>query len=69
MADPIKTAKSMFDNFLSKVDPESVGPAESQIQIADPSAGGLARAAKLSPKRRKQIAKKAARVRWTDDKS
>ena len=28
------------------------------------SSGGVARAAKLSPKRRKQIAKKAAQARW-----
>jgi hypothetical protein len=65
MADPIKTAKGMFDNFLSKVDPEAVGPAEAQIQVANPSAGGKARAANMSPKRRKQIAKKAAKTRWS----
>jgi hypothetical protein len=31
--------------------------------------GGKARAAKLSPKRRKEIAKKAARARWGKKKS
>ena len=30
--------------------------------------GGLARAAKLSPKKRSQIAKKAAQARWTNIK-
>lgn len=64
MANPIKTAKNIFDHFLSKVDPEAVGPAEAQIQVANPYAGGKARAVNLSPKRRKQIAKKAAKARW-----
>ncbi len=31
------------------------------------SAGGLARAAKLSPERRKSIAQSAARMRWNTD--
>ncbi|PYS50048.1 MAG: hypothetical protein DMF68_08330 [Acidobacteria bacterium] len=30
--------------------------------------GGLARAAKLSPKKRKEIAKKAAKMRWAKPK-
>ena len=72
MADPIKTAKGMFDNFLSKHDPLSMpgfDPEAKDVQaqaagLKGASKGGIARAASLTPEKRKRIAKKAARVRW-----
>jgi hypothetical protein len=72
MADPIKTAKSMFDNFLSKADPlsmpgyspEAKNPQAQAAGLKGAKRGGIARAASLSRKRRQQIAKKAARARW-----
>jgi hypothetical protein len=72
MADPIKTAKQMFDEFLSKADPASMPDYDPKAK--DPQAqsagrkGGLkgakVRAASLSQARRRAIAKKAARARW-----
>jgi hypothetical protein len=66
MANAIKTAKQMFDQFLSKHDPDAVptiGEPEATIgELA--SKGGHARAANLTPAKRHQIAKKAARTRW-----
>jgi hypothetical protein len=67
MANPVKAAKQMFDQFLAKADPEAPLP-----QIAEPEAtigahasrGGIARAASLAPKKRRQIAKRAAKARW-----
>jgi len=72
MADPIKTAKRMFDDFLSKADPEAMpdyhpDAVDLQAQAAGAKGakqGGLARAANLTPKKRRQIAKLAARARW-----
>ena len=68
--DPIKLAKGIFDEFLAKSDPESVGP----ILEKDPHAqaagrkgglkGGKVRALRLSVKQRKDIASKAAKSRW-----
>ena len=72
--DPIEIAHSIFEDFLSKHDPESVTPKEPEGK--DPKkqaagrkggiAGGQARAAKLSPRKRRAIAKKAAEARWKD---
>ena len=72
MADPIKTAKGMFDNFLSKVDPvampgyspDAKDPQSRAAGLKGARGGGMARAASLTPKKRHQIAKKAARARW-----
>jgi hypothetical protein len=72
MADPIKTAKSMFDNFLSKADPlampgyspDAKDPQARAAGLKGARAGGIARAASLTPKRRNQIARKAANSRW-----
>jgi len=70
--DPIEVAKDVFDQFLSIADPESVQPKEPEPK--DPKrvaagkvggkVGGPARAASLTPRKRKQIAKKAATSRW-----
>jgi hypothetical protein len=72
MADPIKTAKGMFDQFLSKHDPLAMpnfDPTAKDPQAKAASAkgarkGGLARAASLSRAGRRKIAKKAAKTRW-----
>ena len=72
MADPIKTAKHIFDNFLSKADPASMpnydpNAKDAQAQAAGRKGGakgGKARALKLSRAQRKVIARKAAQARW-----
>lgn len=68
MAHPVKVAKQMFDQFLSKRDPDSVPPnieePQAQITPALAAKGGRARAAALTPKKRRQIAKNAAKARW-----
>jgi hypothetical protein len=69
MANPVKAAKQMFDQFLTKVDPESADESPT-VSLRDghnlASQGGLARAASLSPKKRRQIAKRAAKARWSN---
>ncbi len=75
-ADPILTAARIFQEVTG----EPVGkPAKTQppAREKNPAAvalgklggakGGKARAAKLSAKRRAEIARKAARARWTKD--
>jgi hypothetical protein len=62
----------MFDEFLSKADPVAIPHYERnaidlQAQAAGVKGarqGGFARAESLTPKRRRQIAKKAASARW-----
>ena len=62
----------MFDEFLSKADPLAVpifnpDAKDQQAQAAGMKGarlGGMARAANLTRKKRKEIAKKAARMRW-----
>jgi hypothetical protein len=71
--DPVQIAKSIYDQFLTKNDPDSV-PSEPQPDIPNPKAqaagrkgglvGGNARAKSLTPRKRRQIAKKAAKARW-----
>ncbi len=75
--DPIKSAKRVLDEIIAKHDPESI--ALEKVKAAEASGknpaavalgrlgglkGGKARAEKLSPRKRKQIAKKAALTRW-----
>jgi hypothetical protein len=70
--DPVEIAHSIFDDFLSKHDPDSV--TEKPPEGKDPKrqasgrkgglVGGKARAEKLSSRKRKTIAKKAAQTRW-----
>lgn len=71
--DAIETAKSIFDQFLAKSDPDSITEQpetetkDEKRQAAGRAGGrkgGKARATKLSAKKRKDIATKAARVRW-----
>jgi hypothetical protein len=50
------------------VDPDAgKNPAAIALSKLGASKGGKARAAKLSPQKRKQIAKKAAKKRWSGD--
>jgi hypothetical protein len=70
--DPVEIAHSIFDDFLSKHDPDSVTPKEPEGKDPKRQAagrkgglkGGKVRAEKLSPTKRKEIAKKASRTRW-----
>jgi hypothetical protein len=72
MADPIKTAKHIFDEFLSKADPASMPNYDSNAKDAQAQAagrkggrkGGPARAVRLSPLQRSKIAANAAKSRW-----
>jgi len=72
MADPIKTAKHIFDQFLSKADPESMPNYDPQAKDAKAQKagrkggkrGGSARASKLPSKKRREIARLAAVHRW-----
>ena len=56
--DEITVAKSIFDEIVEFTEHE-VTPKEKRAR-----SGGKARAAKLSPAKRKEIAKKAADKRW-----
>lgn len=71
--DPVEIAHSIFDDFLSKHDPDSV--TEKPPESKDPKRqaagrkggekGGAARTKALSETERKEIAKKAAKARWS----
>jgi hypothetical protein len=73
MADPIKTAKHIFDQFLSKADPASMpdynpNTKDPQAQAAGRKggkAGGPERARRLTANKRRRIAKQAAAARWS----
>lgn len=60
-------AKRILDIFTGEVK-EEPPPEKNQAAVAlgrlGASKGGKARAAKLSPKKRKEIAKRAAEARW-----
>lgn len=80
--DPTIFAKSVFDHIVNKYDPEAAKASavadEASKPEKNPAAvalgklgghkGGMARAASLSPRKRKQIAKKAAAARWDKEK-
>jgi hypothetical protein len=69
--DPLRAAKQIFDEFLSRHDPDAgITPETKSLRAVaagrkGAQKGGLARAAALSPERRKRIAKKAAKARWS----
>jgi len=77
MADPIKAAKRIFDQFLSKADPASMpdydpkakDPQKQEAGRSGGKKGGAARAATLSEKERHKIAMKAAKSRWNSTKN
>lgn len=72
--DPSQFARSVLDRIIEKYDPEAVSdqPAEPNPKNERAQAagrlgglkGGKARAAQLSPAKRKKIASKAAKARW-----
>ena len=73
--DPNLFAKGVLDQIIAKHDPESIAEeAEVKESGKNPAAvalgrlggrkGGKARSEKLSPAKRKAIARKAAKARW-----
>jgi hypothetical protein len=74
--DPVEIAHSIFDDFLSKHDPDSV--TEKPPEAKDPKRqaagrkgrlkGAAVRATSLSAEKRTEIARKAAKVRWSKSK-
>lgn len=74
--DPAQLAKLMIDIASGEVEDREV---ESASEGKDPAAvslgrrgglkGGVARAAKMAPERRTEIAAKAAKARWNKKKS
>jgi hypothetical protein len=70
MANPVKAAKQMFNQFLAKADPVAASGCVLDVAESDASSelaakGGRARAASLTPKQRKRIARRAAKARWS----
>jgi hypothetical protein len=58
--DEIELAKSIFDEIVAETESDDWNKPANKIA----KAGGKARAAKLSPEQRSEIAKKAAQSRW-----
>lgn len=56
-------------NAPAEEPPREKNPAAVALGKLGASKGGQARAAKLSPKKRKEIAKKAAKARWSNKPS
>ncbi len=66
--DVSERAKATLDLFLGDRDPDSApekDPAAVELGRRGGLKGGKARAAKLSPERRSEIAKEAAAARWS----
>ena len=49
---------------MKPLTPEQMAEAKKQVYAELSSSGGKARAASLSPRRRKEIARKAVKARW-----
>jgi hypothetical protein len=66
--DPNQLAKMIADMAYGEAEPEPERPAKNPAAVAlgklGGAKGGKARAAKLSPEQRSEIAKKAAAARW-----
>ena len=63
--DPSQRAKKTLDLFTGEVESERVkDPAAVELGRKGGLKGGKARAAKLSPEQRSEIARKAAAARW-----
>jgi hypothetical protein len=70
--DPVIFAHAVLDQIISKHDPKVASaqgkdPKKVTSGIKGGSKGGHARAGRLSAKKRKEIAKKAAKARWNSD--
>jgi hypothetical protein len=67
---PLDFARGILDQVIAKHDPETSkeagkNPSAVALGLRGGAKGGHARARKLSTKRKKEIAKKAARARWS----
>jgi hypothetical protein len=66
--DPNQLAKMIVDIAYGEAEPEPEKPAKNPAAVAlgklGGAKGGKARAAKLTPEQRSEIAKKAAAARW-----
>jgi hypothetical protein len=66
--DTNQLAKMIVDMATGEAPPETKGPVKDPVSVELGRRGGLIggpkRAAKLSPERRREIAKKAAAARW-----
>ena len=71
--DPQQLARSVLDAIVPDAEPKPKKPEKNPAAVALGRLGGLkggkARAASLSPAKRKAIAKKAAAKRWGHDSS
>lgn len=69
--DESQLAKSIVDELTIDIDEQEPKPEKNPAAVALGRLGGLkggkARAEKLSPKKRREIAKKAAKARWKKD--
>lgn len=68
--DPIEFANSILDQIIAKHDPEAIAetgrdPKKVAAGLKGGSKGGHARSNNLTPKKRKEIAKKAIETRWS----
>ncbi len=68
--EPFKFARSVLDTIIAKHDPEASreqgkNPAAVALGLRGGAKGGHARAKNLTAKKRKAIAKKAAKKRWS----
>jgi len=68
--DPNEFARGILDTIIARHDPESVKGKDAKkvaSGLRGGSKGGHARAKTLTAKKRSQIAKKAAKARWSKD--
>lgn len=68
--DPAQLAKLMIDIASGEVEDREPTPEEqgkNAVAVRHGQAGGLKRAQAVTPKKRSEIAKKAARARWQKD--
>lgn len=62
--DPIQLAHQVFLESIGELPKTEPPAAKDPAAVALGAKGGAARAAKLAPKKRSQIAAKAAKTRW-----
>ncbi len=77
--DTQQLARSILDRIAPDAEPAKPRPVKKAVKKKNPAAvalgrlggakGGKARAAKLTPEQRAEIAKKAARSRWSAEKA
>ncbi len=69
--DPMQRAKAIGDlaTGLAEPEPSRVSPQAAQARRKGGTKGGAARAAKLTPEQREEIARAAAAARWKKSRS